>query len=299
VVGGGCIVRSLRQKVRGNIDPAPSRVAYRIMRLLLIPRLRLIFTLGFPSLLIFCATLGLFININVWENISAIKKDLKLAFVERPEFMIKVASIDGSSDELANEIREILPLDFPVSYFDLDIKYLHKVVNEIPAVASAAIKISAGGVLQINVAEKSPAFIWRKDNVMSVIDETGSFIRIANSRVDYPKLPLVVGEAADLAVSEISSLMQANEYFKDHVRAFIRVGERRWDLILENNVRIMLPQREFLAAFDRLMLMNEAGSLLSGRLSNIDMRLVVRPTVRVDTVSVSVDPLKTNSNGDL
>ena len=297
MVGGGCIVRSLRQKVRGNIDPAPSRVAYRIMRLLLIPRLRLIFTLGFPSLLIFCATLGLFINVNVWENISAIKKDLKLAFVERPEFMIKVASIDGSSDELANEIREILPLDFPVSYFDLDIKYLHKIVNEIPAVASAAIKISAGGVLQINVAEKSPAFIWRKGNVMSVIDETGSFIRIANSRVDYPKLPLVVGEAADLAVSEISSLMQANEYFKDHVRAFIRVGERRWDLILENNVRIMLPQREFLAAFDRLMLMNEAGSLLSGRLSNIDMRLVVRPTVRVDTVSV--DPLKTNINGDL
>ena len=297
MVGGGCIVRSLRQKVRGNIDPAPSRIAYRIMRLMLIPRLRLIFTLGFPSLLIFCATLGLFININVWENISAIKKDLKLAFVERPEFMIKVASIDGSSDELANEIREILPLDFPVSYFDLDIKYLHKVVNEIPAVASAAIKISAGGVLQINVAEKSPAFIWRKDNVMSVIDETGSFIRIANSRLDYPKLPLVVGEAADLAVSEISSLMQANEYFKDHVRAFIRVGERRWDLILENNVRIMLPQREFLAAFDRLMLMNEAGSLLSGRLSNIDMRLVVRPTVRVDTVSV--DPLRINSNGDL
>jgi len=290
-------VRSLRQKVRGNIDPAPSRIAYRIMRLMLIPRLRLIFTIGFPSLLIFCATLGLFININVWENISAIKKDLKLAFVERPEFMIKVASIDGSSDELANEIREILPLDFPVSYFDLDIKYLHKVVNEIPAVASAAIKISVGGVLQINVTEKSPAFIWRKDNVMSVIDETGSFIRIANSRVDYPKLPLVVGEAANLVVSEISSLMQANEYFKDHVRAFIRVGERRWDLILENNVRIMLPQREFLAAFDRLMLMNEAGSLLSGRLSNIDMRLVVRPTVRVDTVSV--DPLRTNSNGDL
>ena len=47
MVGGGCIVRSVRQKVRGNIDPAPSRVAYRIMRLLLIPRLRLIFTLGF------------------------------------------------------------------------------------------------------------------------------------------------------------------------------------------------------------------------------------------------------------
>lgn len=290
-------MRSLRYKLRGNIDPAPSIISYRIMRLMLVPRLRLIFTIGFPSLLIFCVTLGLLININLWENISAIKKDLKLAFVERPEFMIKVASVDGSSDELANEIREILPLDFPVSYFDLDIKYLHKVVNELPAVASAAIKITVGGVLQINVAEKLPAFIWRKNNVMSVIDETGSFIRIANSRVDYPELPLVVGEAADLAVAEVSSLIQANDYFKNHVRAFIRVGERRWDLILENNLRIMLPQREFLAAFDRLMLMNEAGSLLSGKLSNIDMRLVERPTVRMDTVSA--DPLRANSNGDL
>ena len=290
-------MRSLRYKVRGNIDPAPSIISYRILRLMLIPRLRLIFTLGFPSFLIFCATLALFVNINVWENIGAIKKDLKLAFVERPEFMIKVASVDGSSDKLANEIREMLPLDLPVSYFDLDVKYLHKVVNELPAVASAAIKITVGGVLQINVAEKSPAFIWRKNNVMSVIDETGSFIRIANSRVDYPELPLVVGEAADLAVAEVSSLIQANDYFKNHVRAFIRVGERRWDLILENNLRIMLPQREFLAAFDRLMLMNEAGSLLSGKLSNIDMRLVERPTVRVDTVPV--DPLRTNSNGDL
>lgn len=290
-------MRSLRYKLRGNIDPAPSIISYRIMRLMLVPRLRLIFTIGFPSLLIFCVTLGLLININVWENISAIKKDLKLAFVERPEFMIKVASVDGSSDELANEIREILPLDFPVSYFDLDIKYLHKVVNELPAVASAAIKITVGGVLQINVAEKSPAFIWRKNNVMSVIDETGSFMRIANSRVDYPELPLVVGEAADLAVAEVSSLIQANDYFKNHVRAFIRVGERRWDLILENNLRIMLPQREFLAAFDRLMLMNEAGSLLLGKLSNIDMRLVERPTVRMDTVSA--DPLRANSNGDL
>ena len=89
---------------------------------MLIPRLRFIFTLGFPSFLIFCATLALFVNINVWENIGAIKKDLKLAFIERPEFLIKVVSVDGSSDELANEIREILPLDFPVSYFDKKFK---------------------------------------------------------------------------------------------------------------------------------------------------------------------------------
>ena len=76
--------------------------------------------------------------------------------------MIEVAAIDGASDQLANEIREIIPLDFPVSYFDLDIKYLHKVVNDIPAVASASIKITVSGVLQIEVLERTPALFGEK-----------------------------------------------------------------------------------------------------------------------------------------
>ena len=211
--------------------------------------------------------------------------------------MIKVAAIDGASDELANEIREIIPLDFPVSYFDLDIKYLHKVVNDIPAVASASIKITVSGVLQIEVLERTPAFIWRKKNLLSVLDVNGNFIRLASSRLDYPELPLIIGEAANLAVSEVSSLIKDNQKFLDQVRAFIRVGERRWDLILDNNLRIMLPQREFLAAFDRMMLMNDSGSLFSGHLSSIDMRLIDRPTVRLRRVSM--DTLRYNRSGDL
>ena len=290
-------MRSLKRKMRTNIDPAPSIISYRLMRLMLIPRLRLILTLGIPSLVIFCGTLILFLNINVHENIEALKKDLKRALVERPEFMIKVASVDGASDELAHEIREIMPLNFPVSYFDLDIKYLHKVLNDIPAVASAAIKVTVSGVLQIDISERTPAFIWRKDDVISVIDEKGKFIRLATSRLDYPELPLVIGEAANLSIADISSLMEDNQYFLDQVRAFVRVGERRWDLVLDNNLRIMLPQAEFLAAFDRLMLMSESGSLFSNQLSSIDMRLVERPTVRVG--AASVDRLTYNSSGDL
>lgn len=286
-------MRSLKR----NIDPAPSIISYRLMRLMLIPRLRLILTLGIPSLVIICGTLVLLLNINLHENIEALKKDLKHALVERPEFMIKVASVDGASDELAHEIREIMPLDFPVSYFDLDIKYLHKVLNDIPAVASAAIKVTVSGVLQINISERIPAFIWRKDDVISVIDEKGEFIRLATSRLDYPELPLVIGEAANLSIADISSLMEDNQYFLDQVRAFVRVGERRWDLVLDNNLRIMLPQAEFLAAFDRLMLMSESGSLFSNQLSSIDMRLVERPTVRVG--AASVDRLTYNSSGDL
>ena len=58
-------MRSLKRRIRANIDPAPSIISYRLMRLMLIPRLRLILTLGIPSIVIFCVTLVLFLNINV------------------------------------------------------------------------------------------------------------------------------------------------------------------------------------------------------------------------------------------
>ena len=101
-------MRSLKYKMGRKIDPAPSIVSYRLMRLLLTPRLRLILTLGLPLLFMFCGTLVFFLNTNLQENIDVLKKDLKRLIVERPEFMIKVAAIDGASDELANEIREII-----------------------------------------------------------------------------------------------------------------------------------------------------------------------------------------------
>ena len=91
--------------------------------------------------------------------------------------------------------------------------------------------------------------------------------------------------------------MEDNQYFLDQVRAFVRVGERRWDLVLDNNLRIMLPQTEFLAAFDRLMLMSQSGSLFSNQLSIIDMRLVERPTVRMG--ALPVDRSTYYSSGDL
>ena len=86
-------MRSLKYKLGRKIDPAPSIVSYRLMRLLLTPRLRFILTLGLPSLFIFCGTLVFFLNTNFQENIDLLKKDLKRLIVERPEFMMSSSFI--------------------------------------------------------------------------------------------------------------------------------------------------------------------------------------------------------------
>ena len=72
-------MRSLKRKTRANIDPAPSIISYRLMRLMLIPRLRLILTLGIPSLVIFFGALVLFLNVNFNENIDLVSQKIRIS----------------------------------------------------------------------------------------------------------------------------------------------------------------------------------------------------------------------------
>ena len=66
------------------------------------------------------------------EQLEELAFDLYRKVIERPEFMLDVLSIEGASDSLNAEIREVLGLHFPVSYFDLNFADLRKRVLALP-----------------------------------------------------------------------------------------------------------------------------------------------------------------------
>jgi cell division protein FtsQ len=64
----------------------------------------------------------------------------------------------------------------------------------------------------------------------------------------YNSLPLVVGEGAEKKVKGFVDEIAAYPALAGKVRAYVRVGDRRWDLLLDNGVRIMLPETDPLKA---------------------------------------------------
>jgi cell division protein FtsQ len=65
------------------------------------------------------------------------------------------------------------------------------------------------------------------------------------------------------------------------VRGLVRVGERRWDLVLDRGQRIMLPAERPRRALDRVLAMDGAQDLLARDVTAVDMRLAGRPTLRL------------------
>ena len=67
----------------------------------------------------------------------------------------------------------------------------------------------------------------------------------------------------------------------------VRVGERRWNLLLNNNASVLLPEGHEIAALERLMQLQQGHALLDRPLAAIDLRLpdrlVVRPRADAET----------------
>lgn len=276
-------MRALKRDKQPKIkrDPAPSRLAYRLERLWLRPGFRRFVRLGVP--------LGCVVALGVWyfgdkarqqaivDQIAEIRSSIET----RPEFMVKGMAIDGASDLLAGHIREVMPVDLPVSSFDLDLEAMRKQVESLDAVKKVDVRVKAGGLLQVNIEERVPAVIWRGPDGLELLDADGHRVAALGSRMERSELPLIAGEGADTSVPEALALFKTAEPIKARLVGMVRMSEMRWDVVLDRGQRIMLPQNGAGPALDRVIALNDAQELLSRDVARVDIRNAKRPTLRL------------------
>lgn len=281
-------MRPLRSPQDGTVrrDPAPSRVAYRLHRLWLTPLVRKLVKVGLPLMLVFGMAAGYFGQIENREALMGKVADLRRSIEERPEFMVNLMAIDGASDTIADDIREIVPVDFPISSFDLDLDGMRARIGELDAVEQVDIRIKSGGVLEVRVRERVPAAVWRVGRDIELLDAQGYRVAVIKSRLEHPELPLLAGEGAEKAVPEALQLLAAAAPVASRVRGLVRMGERRWDLVLDRDQRIMLPEKNPLGALEQVMALEDARQLLARDIVAVDLRNPTRPTIRMSPEAV-------------
>jgi cell division protein FtsQ len=195
--------------------------------------------------------------------------------------MVGLMAIDGASEPVANAIRGMLPVTLPVSSFRIDLEALRATIAQIDAVASAELRIRKGGVLQVTVAERVPAVLWRRGTALEMLDAGGHRVATLLDRTARPDLPVIAGEGAETDVAEALAILKAAEPIRARIRGLVRVGERRWDVVLDRDQRILLPGAGPVAAIQRVIALDQAEDMLGRDLTVVDMRNENRPTVRI------------------
>ncbi len=262
-------------------DPAPSRLAYRLQRLWLTPFFWRALRIGLP-------VAALAVALGVWLGDASRREalvdravELRRQIEERPEFMVRILEIDGASDPVAVAVREVAQLDLPMTSFDIDLLALQGRIAALDAVRGARAMIRPGGVLTVSVDERVPALVHRTADGLRLLDAGGHPVAPLAHRADRPDLPLVVGEGAAERAEEALALIRAADPLAADLRGLVRIGARRWDVVLAGERRILLPETDPISALNQVIALDGAQDLLKRDVPLIDMRNPTRPTLRL------------------
>jgi cell division protein FtsQ len=252
-----------------------------MQRLWLTPLFRVMFRVGVPTFLL-ALTVGLFLaDQGRRDMISGGITEIREKFENRPEFIVGLVSVVGASPDLADVVRARLDLKLPLSSFDIDLAAARARVQELDAIARADLIVRSGGVLEVAITERVPVLLWRTEDTIEMLDASGHRVASLGARSDRPDLPIITGEGADRATPEALALLAAASPIMPRVRGLVRVGDRRWDVVLDRNQRILLPESKPIAAIERLIALHQAGDLLGRDILAVDLRTDHRPVLRL------------------
>ena len=201
--------------------------------------------------------------------------------------------ITGQSETSEVEVLQQLALgDYP-SIVTLDVTGARQRIESLPWVREATLRKVYPDKLLIEIKEREPFAVWQREAGFALIEEGG---RVISRQVDarHASLPLVVGEGAEFRAAEFVALMNEFPSLRPEVKAGVLVAGRRWNVVLNNGVELMLPQDDPAGALIQAVALDDGHGVFSREIAAIDMRLPSRLVFRLteEGAKVRADLLK-------
>ena len=165
----------------------------------------------------------------------------------------------------------------PILAFDLEVA--KKRLEALPWIKTASVGRMLPDTVMLNVEERRPLALWQHKGVFALIDTDGEVIMKEN--LDrFSDLLVVVGPDAPLHAAKLLQVLATEPQLMDWVEAAIRVGGRRWNLRLKNDIDVRLPEENTAKAWSRLAEYEKNHRVLERDVQILDLRLPDRLIVR-------------------
>jgi cell division protein FtsQ len=152
-------------------------------------------------------------------------------------------------------------------------------LEALPWVRQATVERRLPRLLYIHLTERSPLALWQLDGKLSVIDRRGEVIPGVTAKL-FARLPLVVGQGAPGHAAALVAMLDREPGLRPLVTAAVRVGGRRWNLLLRGGIDVRLPETDAAEAWMQLARLEREHGLLGRDVVAVDLRLPGRLVVR-------------------
>ena len=274
-----------------STDPAPSKLSYRVNRLLY----RLWFKLLLiSSLLVLC---GLLVNKFLYKNIDLSAEFKFLSekgselYKDLTKLSINQIVVKGAQGSLKEEIIMLIENVATEEFSALKARSLREKIRELNKVKKAFVKFSSDGLVIVNVVERKEAAVFLNNSVYEVLDSNGVILSVSNDYEGLSNFPLIVGKSGSKNIMGLLSLANEIGSFYPEVLYYEWVGERRWDIHMKNNLVFKLPENNLSKGVELMRIfLNETNHHLKPIVS-VDLRNLDKPIIKFRK-SPSIKPIR-------
>lgn len=199
---------------------------------------------------------------------------------------VSEVSLSGYGLTKEADLFEAIGLQGNISLVNFDAEAARQRIEALPSIESATIRKIYPNSLNIELVEKTPIAVWRIDGVSFAIDAKGDkLVSLEQGGIDG--LPLFIGDGAADDAANLIAALQPYALLQQDLLAASRIGDRRWDLIYDTGLRIMLPEHDVDQALAQIVKLDAEKQLLARDIEILDFRLkdfiAVRPVDRAAT----------------
>jgi cell division protein FtsQ len=187
--------------------------------------------------------------------------------------------LEGRTHESASRITKALDIQRGTPLMAIDLDAARSRLEQLPWIRVASIERQYPGTIRVKIVERRPLALWQRKNELVLVDEKGDVI--TSRKLDrFHKMLVLVGKDAPAHATALLSILSREPDLKRRVNAAVRVGDRRWNIRMDNGVYVRLPENDALEAWRRFARLERQHKLLKQDLLSIDLRIPDQLIVR-------------------
>lgn len=195
-------------------------------------------------------------------------------------FVIKAVNIQGNKELSKHNILKTAGIKYGDSVFKYSPKEIRTKIENLSEVEYVTVKRKLPCIYDIYIKERTPIAYWKDGATLYFVDDKGAKFPVEKGK-GMKKLPLTVGAGAPKALRSLIKCLDNYPSLKSQIVFCNWVGNRRWNLQINDDILVKLPEDNLKNAIDFLNKICTASGKLDDNLSMIDLRIENRIIIRV------------------
>lgn len=209
----------------------------------------------------------------VKQTVDEVIHKVSAHFVGFGNLKVRHIYVDGRQHTTLEDVQKTLGWRRGTSILGCDLEAArHRLEANLSWIQHATISRYFPDTLYLKIHERKPLALWQHKGQLYLIDQKGTLIKDARLKPFQDLIVFVGGEAPAHAQSFIARLRRFPALHK-RITAAIYVSARRWDLMIDNALKVKLPEDNLGEALVNLQKLHDKNLLNPDKILAIDLRL--------------------------